>query len=105
VFGIEGVTWWNHHIAPSLVRTTQRPERPRRLRWSSIRPLDLPLQDHPIAPVSLASNPILRLAIDYREQPHDDQRPARYVLVRAAGMGYHPLPHLEAMVRHAANLA
>jgi hypothetical protein len=83
--------------------TPRRRLRRRGLRWGPIfRQPDLPLQDRTIQSVSLASDPVLRLAIDQGQQPHDDQRAVRYVQVPPFGRGHDRLPHLEAVTGHGA---
>jgi hypothetical protein len=52
--------------------------------------------------VVCASHPVLGIATDQRQQPHDDIRPTRYQRMRPAKWGHDRLPHLEAMVRHRA---
>ncbi len=64
---------------------------------------DLTFPDHAIQPVKLAPDNVLRFPVSQRQQPHDDQRGARYVQVPPFG-GNNRLPHLEAMVRHGAYL-
>ena len=99
-------------VVASSRRWCGRTPAPARCRYSStaaansplLSQLDLTFPDHTIQPVKLARDPVLRLPVSQGKQPHDDQRAARYVQIPPFGRGHDRLPHLEAMVRHAAYL-
>jgi len=72
---------------------------PKRVRFIVIRlhlhSLDLLLGDDPFVAIHGASDTVLRLAGNQREQPHNNERPMRYKRMRPAKRGHNSLPHLE----------
>ena len=50
--------------------------------------------------VNRASDPVVWLATDQRQQPYDDIRPQRSGSLWSAPRHYDRLPDLEAMIRH-----
>jgi len=59
--------------------------------------LDLAFEEHPFVSVSRRPHPVLWLAIDLWQQPHDDVRPAWYQPVQPAIGRHDCLPDLEAV--------
>jgi hypothetical protein len=70
--------------------------------WNGLHSLDLLLGDDPLVAIHRASDTVLRLVSNQREQPHNNERPMRYERMRSAKRGHNSLPHLEAVVRHLA---